>query len=173
MASKWEAGVWSGLGFLGTGVSSLARDCSADGSVVVGVSDTTSGISHAIRWQNGTMIDINTPPWVSSGDSAVAHFRRRPLQLGDVLRDRRSDAGRRGLLEGIPDAGSQQRMGRRGASAACCPRLIERHVPWLAAPRRFLWLLSSVSRRRPGPSSIWRPPYEPRHRLGRRPPPEL
>ena len=71
-AFRWEAGVSSGLGYLGAGWGSVARDCSADGSVVVGLSDTTSGISHAFRWQNGTMIDINTPPWAGSSARAVS-----------------------------------------------------------------------------------------------------
>ncbi len=58
-AFRWENGTMQDLGTLGGG-RSRANAVSADGKVVVGAAQDTSGNWHAFRWENGVMEDLGT-----------------------------------------------------------------------------------------------------------------
>ena len=65
-AFKYQSGVMTGLGFLGTGNESDATGVSADGTVIVGYSRITNGgtYRHAFVYANQTMLDADE--WLSS-----------------------------------------------------------------------------------------------------------
>ncbi len=72
-AFKWQNNVMVGLGFVGEGRYSEARDVSADGSVIVGASNTTvNGGTQAFRWANGLMTGLGGIPGEPVGSSAQA-----------------------------------------------------------------------------------------------------
>jgi len=61
MAARWNGTTIQGLGFLPNGFRSVARDVSADGSVVVGYSNTTGNVQAGFLWKSTTakMQDLN------------------------------------------------------------------------------------------------------------------
>jgi probable HAF family extracellular repeat protein len=70
-AFKWQNDVMIGLGFVGEGLYSEARDVSADGSVIVGGSNTTpNGGTQAFRWVNGVMTGLGGIPGEPVGSYA-------------------------------------------------------------------------------------------------------
>jgi probable HAF family extracellular repeat protein len=70
-AFHWANGIMSGLGFVGDGFYSEARDVSADGTVIVGASNTTpTGGTQAFRWENGAMIGLGGIPGEPVGSYA-------------------------------------------------------------------------------------------------------
>jgi probable HAF family extracellular repeat protein len=74
-AFRWtETGGMQGLGFLPGGTHSGATAASGDGSVIVGASTATDGLSHAFRWtqtEGMQFLDnlINNPATVATGIS--------------------------------------------------------------------------------------------------------
>ena len=70
-AFRWENGLLNGIGFLGTGTDSRARDITPDGMVIVGFSTTApSGCcGKAFRWEGGVMTDLGPPGTEVSSDA--------------------------------------------------------------------------------------------------------